>query len=93
MVPMQRVVPGAVARLIAAQPHSAGKVEAAWRLAVGGALAKLTRARRDEAGTVIVETADRHVERELESHRRTIEPRLHAVLGNRGHTFRVVAPR
>jgi hypothetical protein len=90
MVPLHRVVPGAVTRLIAAQPHSAGKVEAAWRLAVGAALARLTRASRAEAGIVVVEVLDRHVVRELESHRGLIEPRLQAMLGAHGRSFRVL---
>jgi len=89
MVPLQQVVPGAIVRLIAAQPHSAGKVEAAWRLAVGAALARWTTARREAGGILWVDATDAHVVRELETHRGLIEQRLHAMLGDHGRAFRV----
>lgn len=90
MLPVHQLVPRLVTDLIAAQPHSAGKVEAAWRLSVGTALARLSQARRDDAGAVLVEVANPHVARELEAHRRTIEARLAAMLGAKGRTFRVL---
>jgi hypothetical protein len=90
MVPLQHVVPGAIVRLIAAQPHSAGKVEAAWRLAVGAGLARLTRARRDAGGVLWVEASDAHVVRALDSHRPLIEQRLRAMLGEHVRVFRVM---
>lgn len=89
MVPLQHVVPGAIVRLIAAQPHSAGKVDAAWRLAVGAGLARLSRATRDTGGVLWVSVADPHVTRALESHRPLIEQRLRAMLGEHGRVFRV----
>jgi hypothetical protein len=90
MVPLQHVVPGAIVRLIAAQPHSAGKVEAAWRLAVGAGLARLSRARRDAGGVLWVEVSDDHVVRALDSHRPLIEQRLRAMLGDHVRVFRVM---
>ena len=90
MVPLQHVVPGAIVRLIAAQPHSPGKVEAAWRLAVGAGLARLTRARRDAGGVLWVEASDAHVVRALDSHRLLIEQRLRAMLGDHVRVFRVM---
>lgn len=89
MVPLQHVVPGAIVRLLAAQPHSAGKIEAAWRLSVGAGLAKLTHAARDVDGVLLVDTADPHVVRALDAHRPMIEQRLRAMLGERVRTFRV----
>ena len=89
MVPLQHVVPGAIVRIIAAQPHSAGKVEAAWRLAVGAGLARLTRARRDAGGVLWVDASDQHVVRALDSHRPLIEQRLRAMLGEHVRVFRV----
>lgn len=86
---MQQIVPGAIVRLIAAQPHSAGKVEAAWRLAVGAGLARLSRAARDANGVLWVTVDDPHVTRALETHRPLIEHRLRAMLGDRGRVFRV----
>ncbi len=86
---MQQIVPGAIVRLIAAQPHSAGKVEAAWRLSVGAGLARLSRATRDANGVLWVTVSDPHVTRALETHRPLIEQRLRAMLGERGRVFRV----
>ncbi len=90
MVPLQHVVPGAIIRLLAGQPHSAGKVEAAWRLSVGSGLARLSRADRDADGVLLVDVADPHVVRELDAHRPVIEQRLRAILGSRVRTFRVI---
>jgi len=92
MVPLQHVAPGAVIRLIAAQPHSAAKIEAAWRLSVGGGLAKLSRAEAGADGVLTVAVTDAHVARALESHRPTIERRLQAMLGDHGRTFQAVDP-
>jgi hypothetical protein len=89
MVPLQHIVPGAIVRLIAAQPHSAGKVEAAWRLAVGAGLARLTSARRDAGGVLWVDASDAHVVRALDTHRPLIEQRLRAMLGEHVRVFRV----
>lgn len=90
MVPLQYVVPGAVVRLIAAQPHSRGKVEAAWRLSVGAGLARLSRAGRDADGVLLVDVTDPHVVRALDAHRPMIEQRLRAILGEHVRTFRVI---
>lgn len=89
MVPLQHVVPGTVVRILAAQPHSAGKVEAAWRLSVGAGLARMTRASHDVEGVLLVDVAGAHVVRELDQHRATIEHRLRAMLGEHFKTFRV----
>lgn len=89
MVPTQHFVPS-VARLIGSQPHSKGKVDAAWHLAVGGAMARLSRPARDAAGVVYVRARDARVAAELDLHRRVIEARLREVLGDHGRTFTVL---
>ncbi len=92
MVPTERFT-GAVTRLIASQPHSAGKVEAAWHLAVGGAMARLSTPERDVAGVVYVRARDAGVAEQLDLHRRVIEARLRDVLGPSGRTFEVRVAR
>jgi len=92
MVPAQQVVPGAVAKLIAGYPHSAGKVEAAWHLAVGGGLARMCTRLRDARGVIYVSVRDAGVATVLESHRPVIERRLREVLGDHGRTFTLLAP-
>lgn len=86
VVPTQQFA-ASVSRLIAAQPHSKGKVEAAWHLAVGGAMARLSTPTRDAGGVVYVRARDTRVAGQLDLHRRVIEARLREVLGDRGRTF------
>lgn len=90
VVPASTLVPGAVKELIASQPHSKGKVEAAWHLAVGGAMARLSWPTRDAAGVVYVQARNAGVAEQLDLHRRVIEARLHDVLGTHGRTFVIV---
>ena len=87
MVPTSTLVNGSVTQLIAAQPHSKGKVEAAWHLAVGGAMARLSGPVRDANGIVYVEARDARIADQLVLHRRVIEARLREVLGTKGRAF------
>jgi hypothetical protein len=91
VVPTSTLVSGAVTQLIAAQPHSKGKVEAAWHLAVGGAMARLSTPVRDSGGIVYVEARDARIADQLDLHRRVIEARLREILGAGGRTFAIVA--
>lgn len=93
MVPTSSLVPGAVTQLIASQPHSKGKVEAAWHLAVGGAMARLSAPLRDASGIVYVQARSPGVADQLELHRRVIEARLREVLGTHGRKFILVTGR
>ncbi len=86
MISTERLA-GGVTELIAAQPHSAGKLQAAWHLAVGGAMARLSTPERDAGGIVYVRARDAGVAEQLDLHRRVIETRLRAVLGAKGRTF------
>ena len=90
MFSAKQLAPGTIQKLIAEQPHSWGKVEAAWHLAVGGALARQTTPVRDADGVVYVRSTDARVSAQLEVHRGTIEARLRDILGPQGHTFTVV---
>jgi hypothetical protein len=91
VVPTSSLVSSTVTQLIAAQPHNMGKVAAAWHLAVGGAMARLTRPVREAGGVVYVEARDRGVAEQLDEHRPMIEGRLRGMLGTRGRAFTVVA--
>jgi len=91
VVPTSTLVNGTVVQLIAAQPHSKGKVEAAWHLAVGGAMARLSKPVRDANGVVYVEARDARVADQLELHRRVIDARLRDILGAKGRVFAIVA--
>jgi predicted nucleic acid-binding Zn ribbon protein len=74
-------MPGAVAELLRAAPLSAGKVEFAWRTAVGSAFAKVTSVRLE--GTVLlVDAATSHWVREIRRSSPVILRRLRALLGD-----------
>ena len=86
MVPTQQFA-ASVTRLIATQPHSKGKVDAAWHMAVGGAMARLSTPTRDAGGIVYIRARDARVAGQLDLHRRVIEARLREILGDRGRAF------
>lgn len=90
MFSAKQLAPGTIQKLIAEQPHSWGKVEAAWHLAVGGAMARLTTPVRDADGVVYVRVNDARVSAQLDFHRPTIEARLRDILGVQGRTFTIV---
>lgn len=89
MFSAKELAPGTIQKLIAEQPHSWGKVEAAWHLAVGGAMARRTTPIRDADGIVYVRADDARVAAQLEFHRAVIERRLKDILGAHGRTFTV----
>ena len=87
----KELAPGTIMKLIAAQPHSWGKVEASWHLAVGGAMARMCSPVREAEGVVHVRAKDARVAEQLDLHRRVIEGRLRELLGEHGRTFTVEA--
>jgi hypothetical protein len=80
MRPISHAVPGALSELLRQAPVSPGKVDFAWKAAVGGAMQRVTRVRL-EAGALIVDAANMHWAREIERARPTILPRLQTLLG------------
>ncbi|BCS33250.1 hypothetical protein TBR22_A24770 [Luteitalea sp. TBR-22] len=90
MFSSKELAPGTIMKLIAAQPHSWGKVEASWHLAVGGAMARLSSPIREADGVIYVRAKDGRVAEQLDLHRRVIEGRLRELLGDAGRTFSVI---
>ena len=74
-------VPAALAALLERQPLSPAKVDFAWRVAVGPAVARATQVALDTEGVLVVTTADRHWTREVESARPLVLARLARLLG------------
>ena len=74
-------VPAALAALLERQPLSPAKVDFAWRVAVGPAVARATHASLEPDGTLVVTTTDRHWTREVESARPLVLARLARLLG------------
>lgn len=67
--------------LLAGQPLTPAKVEFAWKLSVGPALARATQVSREADGTLRVWAADAHWRREVQRAFPLIAGRLARVLG------------
>ena len=74
-------MPGAVAELLRAAPLSPGKIEFAWKTAVGSAFGKVT-AVRLEGHLLLVDAATSHWVREIRRSSPLILRRLHTLLGD-----------
>ena len=72
---------GAIADILRAAPLSNGKVEFAWKAAVGPALQRVT-AVRLEGGVLLVDAASAQWAREVKRSSRVILARLQAFLGD-----------
>ena len=80
MIPVQTILPAALASVVRKAPLTDDKVAFAWRTAVGPAIAGATEPRLDQ-GTLRVRTRDRAWQRELERSAATIRARLDGLLG------------
>lgn len=74
------VVPHAVSRLLRVGPMSQGKLDIAWRVAVGDALSRVSTARL-HGDIVEVHPVDQRWQKELKRSAPVILSRLHALLG------------
>jgi len=86
--PIQSFLHTFVAALVKPAPLSPGKVQCAWRLAVGPALARATRVAAAPGGVIDVHVDDPNWRQELERSRDLIVGRLQAALG--AETARVI---
>jgi hypothetical protein len=75
------VVPRALTELFRNGPMSQGKLEVAWRVAVGDALCRVTSVRLQPDGSVEVQPADQRWRHELKRSSAMILNRLQALLG------------
>ena len=81
MVPAHRLIPSVLAQVIRPAPLCAEKVEFAWRTSVGPGLGRVTSARIDDQGTLIVTAQNPQWKREVERSFALIRSRLDALLG------------
>jgi hypothetical protein len=79
--PLQSGMPAAVARLLGAVPYSPGKLQFAWRVAVGPALHRVTTVRLD-GGVLTVDAVSRQWAREISRATPLILRRLQTLLGD-----------
>jgi len=75
------LVPRAIAELFRNGPLSQGKLEIAWRIAVGDGLCRVTRVRLEPDGSVAVEASDQRWKKELKRSSTLISRRLNELLG------------
>jgi predicted nucleic acid-binding Zn ribbon protein len=84
MIPMdslQALVPRVLVELFRQGPMSQGKLEAAWRIAVGEAISRISTVRLQPDGSVDVLAADQRWHRELKRSSPVILNKLNALLG------------
>jgi hypothetical protein len=80
MLAIKYAMPDAVAALMRSAPLSPGKVDFAWRMAVGPSMQRVT-AVRLEAGVLVVETASAQWSAEVRRSTAVILARLETFLG------------
>jgi hypothetical protein len=78
---LQTLLPRALVELFRLGPMSQGKLEAAWRVAVGDALTRVSTVRLQPDGSVEVHAADQRWHRELKRSSGIILTKLNALLG------------
>jgi hypothetical protein len=75
------LVPRAIAELCRSGPLSQGKLEVAWRAAVGDALCRVSKARLQPDGSVVVDVSDPRWKKEIQRSSTLIARRLNDLLG------------
>ena len=78
---LQALLPRAVVELFRHGPMSQGKLEAAWRVAVGDALSRISTVRLQPDGSIEVQAADQRWRRELKRSSNIILAKLNTLLG------------
>ena len=81
MVPAHRIIPSILAQLVRPAPLCNEKVAFAWRVSVGPAIGRATRARIDERGVLVVRADSAEWQREVERSLGLIRSRLDTLLG------------
>jgi hypothetical protein len=81
MDPASHLLSTVLPTLLARAPLTSEKVEFAWRTVVGSAMARATRVRLLESGTLLVLVHDANWRREVEGAFSVILPRLRLLLG------------
>jgi hypothetical protein len=80
MQPLTQALPGAVTELLRGVPTSDGKVNFAWRVAVGPGVERVSTARLDSR-TLVVDVTDQRWAREIARSSPVILARLQRLLG------------
>jgi hypothetical protein len=81
MVAAHRIIPTVLAQIIRPAPLCQEKVAFAWRAAVGPGLGRVSEARLDDRGVIVVTVPDANWRREVGRSLGLIRSRLDALLG------------
>ena len=92
MQSLQTIVPAAIAEMLRHGPMSQAKLEVAWRVAVGDAIARVTKVTLEADALVRVEPVDQRWTDELKRSSRVILNRLQNLLGTGAVTRLSFAP-
>ena len=92
MQPLKQAIPRALTEVVRRAPLSPGKVDFAWRLAVGPSVQRNTTIRL-EAGRLLIDAANRQWADEVRRSSRVIVARLQALLGESAITALEVRAR
>ena len=82
MLPLQRVLPGALIDIVRRQPTTPEKVDFAWRTSVGPAIARATTVTLEADGTLLIQAADAHWQHEIQQSLGLLRSRLDTFLGD-----------
>jgi predicted nucleic acid-binding Zn ribbon protein len=82
MDPLHSVLPSVLSDLLKKGPISPAKLELAWHVAVGDALARVTQVRLETSSVLVVAVADERWQRELKRSTKMILGRLRSLLGD-----------
>jgi hypothetical protein len=83
---LQTVLPRALSEVLLRGPMSQGKLDLAWRVAVGEALSRVSSVRLQSGGVVEVQAVDSRWRRELKRSTAVILVRLQGLLGREAVT-------
>ena len=86
---LHALVPRALTELFRQGPLSQGKLDVAWRLAVGDALSRVSTVRLQPDGSIEIQAADQRWRRELRRSSDMITARLKTLLGDAVTELRV----
>jgi Dna[CI] antecedent DciA-like protein len=81
---LQTVLPRALIELFRQGPMSQGKLEAAWRVAVGDAISRVSTVHLQPDGSIEVRVSDQRWHRELKRSSGIMLGKLNALLGAQG---------
>ncbi len=82
MLPVHRLLPGALIEILREQPTTPAKVSFAWRTAVGPAVARASTVALEPDGTLVVTAGDARWRHEIGQSLPLVRSRLERLLGD-----------